>query len=258
MADLKLLQAGATELGIGLTRKQLTAFSFYMSELLKWNRRSNLTAITTPEGVQTKHFLDSLTCALAFPGAGTPGGGDPVAQLREGADLTCMDIGTGAGFPGIPLKILLPELQLVMVDSAGKKATFVSHVVKSLRLDDTTVLSARAEDLAQTHEHRERYEVVISRALSRMPVVAELCLPLCHVGGRVIALKKGEHLRAELGEGAFAVGELGGRYGEPVPVRLSLLEEGRLLVTIEKVSPTPARYPRRAGIPGKRPLVAPA
>lgn len=260
MADLRLLQAGASELGLELTREQLSAFSLYMNELIRWNQRANLTAIVAPEEIQTKHFLDSLTCLLAFPGleAGGPGvsRGDLAAQLNRGAGLACVDVGTGAGFPGLPLKICLPEMKLTLVESIGKKTAFLSHMVRMLKLENTRVLTARAEDLARVPGEREGYDLAVVMAVSRLTVVAELCLPFCRVGGRVIALKKGE-LTQEIEEGRYAVQVMGGRYGETAPVRLSLLEEGRQIVVMEKVSPTPHQYPRRAGMPTKRPLTEP-
>jgi len=258
VADLKLLQAGASELGIHLTREQLSTFSLYMNELLRWNQRANLTAITAPDEIQTKHFLDSITCLLAFPGAvpspleeGPPV--DLALRLRRGKGLFCIDLGTGAGFPGVPLKICLPEMSLTLVDSIAKKTAFLSSLVQTLKLSGIRVLTARAEDLAHDPRERERYDVAVARAVSRLAVVAELALPFCRIGGRVIAPKKG-NVAEEMEEGRYAVETLGGRYGDVIPVELSLLGEGRVLVVMEKVSPTPTRYPRRAGLPAKRPL----
>lgn len=264
VADLKLLQAGASELGVDLTREQLSAFSLYMNELLKWNQRANLTAITAPDEIQTKHFLDSLTCLLGFPGVQPgPGNGaapegvqvDLAARLNRGAGISCVDLGSGAGFPGIPLAICLPEMDLTLVESVGKKTLFLSHIVQLLKLEDARVLGIRAEDLARVPSERERYDVVVVRAVSRLAVVAELSLPLCRVGGRVVAPKKGDIAR-EIEEGGYAVQLLGGRLGENVPVDLSLLGEERMLVILDKVAPTPHQYPRRAGVPSKRPLIA--
>lgn len=262
MADLKLLQAGASDLGLELTREQLSAFSLYMNELLRWNQRANLTAIIAPEEIQTKHFLDSLTCLLGFPGIdpaskGGNGSGDLAARLNRGIDLSCIDVGSGAGFPGLPLKICLPEMRLTLIESIGKKTAFLSHMVEMLKLENTRVLTTRAEDLARVPGEREMHDVVAARAVSRLAVLVELCLPFCRVGGRVIAPKKGD-IAEEIEEGRYAVGLLGGSYREPVPVRLSLLEEGRSLVIVEKVSSTPHQYPRRAGMPTKRPLAAPS
>jgi 16S rRNA (guanine527-N7)-methyltransferase len=258
VADLKLLQAGACEIGAELNREQLSAFSLYMNELLRWNQRANLTAITAPDEIQTKHFLDSLTCLLAFPGAEPPvksaSNGGLLERLNRGAGLSCIDVGAGAGFPGLPLKICLPEMKLTMVDSVGKKTNFLSHITALLKLDGVRVLNARSEELARQPEERESYDVVVARALSKLVVLAELCIPFCRVGGRVIAPKKGE-LNAEMNDARYAVEKLGGVYRDLIPIRLSLLEEERYLVRIDKVSPTPLKYPRRAGLPAKRPLM---
>lgn len=264
MADLKLLQTGASELGLDLTRDQLSAFSRYMNELLRWNQKANLTAIVAPEDIQTKHFLDSLTCLLAFPGIdggiGAPASPavaapDLAARLKGGAGLSCIDVGSGAGFPGIPLKICLPGMRLTLLESIGKKTMFLSHMVQFLKLEDTRVLNVRAEDLAKAAGERERYDVAVARAVSSLAVLAELCLPFCRVRGRVIAPKKGD-LTQEMAEGRCAVQTMGGRYGSLVPVRLSLLGEDRSIVVMEKDTPTPHTYPRRPGMPAKRPLLA--
>jgi 16S rRNA (guanine527-N7)-methyltransferase len=260
VADLKLLQAGASEMGLDLTREQLAAFSTYMSEMLKWNQRANLTAITAPDEIQTKHFLDSLTCLLAFPGFRTSPSGDGPSlegERRDGArgPLSCIDVGSGAGFPGIPLKICMPSISLTLIDSVGKKTGFISHLIQVLGLEDTRVWTGRAEDLGRNPAEREQYDVVVARAVSRLAVVAELCLPLCRVGGRVISLKKGD-MAGEIEEGRYAVQKLGGEYDEVVPVDLSLLGEKRVVVVMQKLSTTPEQYPRRAGIPNKRPLLA--
>lgn len=246
-------------MGAELTGEQLSAFSLYMNELLKWNQRANLTAITAPDEIQTKHFLDSMTCLLGFPGAGAPeegaAGEGLLDRLRKGAGLNCIDVGSGAGFPGLSLKICLPEMRLTLIDSVGKKTNFISHMASLLKMEDVRVFNARSEDLVQLPGEREGYDVVVARAVSRVAVVAELCLPFCRIGGRVVAPKKGD-LSEEMEEGRYAVEAMGGRYGELVPIHLSLLEEGRQLVILEKVSPTPSQYPRRAGMVAKRPLVA--
>lgn len=262
MADLRLLQAGASELGLELTRDQLSAFSLYMNELLRWNKRANLTAIVAPDEIQTKHFLDSLACLLGFPGVeasreqpGVSTSGDLAGRLNRGTGLSCIDVGTGAGFPGIPIKICLPEMRLTLVEAIGKKTAFLSHMVTLLKLENTRVLTTRAEDLARIAGERESYDIAVARAVSRLAVLAELCLPFCRVGGRVIAPKKGD-LAEEMEEGRYAVELLGGAYEEPIPVRLSILGDERFIVVIDKEAPTPHQYPRRAGVPAKRPLVA--
>lgn len=258
MADLRLLQAGTVELGLGLNRKQLAAFSLYMSELLKWNQRANLTAITSADGIQTKHFLDSLTCLLGFPGIEPGEGPAPLADIAERLDdgrwLSCVDVGTGAGFPGIPLKIILPEMRLLLLESIGKKTAFLSNLVEQLKLEGVTIANTRAEDMARENAHREQHDVVVARALARLASVAELTLPFCKVGGRVIALKKGDQMAGEIDEGRYAVQTLGGSSVAEVPVDMTLLDGQRILVVIEKTAPTPPNYPRRPGMPAKRPL----
>ena len=232
MADLKLLQAGASELGLHLTREQLSAFSLYMNELLKWNQRANLTSITAPDEIQTKHFLDSLSCLLAFPRPDAVNGAtaqgevprDLMESLRDGAGLSCLDIGSGAGFPGVPLKICLPKMRLTLAESIGKKTAFLSHLVSQLKLDDVRVLTVRAEDLARQPGERGAYHVVVARAVSKVAVIAELGLPFCRAGGRVVAPKKGD-LDQEILDGGYAVRLLGGRYLEDVQVRVSTLED---------------------------------
>ncbi len=264
MADLKLLQAGASELGVELTREQLSAFSLYMNEMLRSNRRANLTAITAPDQIQTKHFLDSLSCLLAFPGAQAPRNAGVDARslsltdrLKQGAGLACIDVGTGAGFPGLPLKICLPEMKLTLVDSVGKKTAFLSRMVELLKLEGVRVITARSEELAHDPAEREQYQVAVARAVSMVAVVAELCLPFCSIGGRTIAPKKGD-IAQEIEEGRYAVQAMGGSYGEVIPVRVSLLEDDRVLVVMNKRAPTPKQYPRRAGMPAKRPLLLPS
>jgi len=263
VADLKLLQAGVSELGIGLTREQLSAFSIYMDELMKWNQRANLTAIATPDGIQTRHFLDSLTCLLGFPveQPTTVNSMAPLSDVAErlngGEGLSCLDVGTGAGFPGIPLKIFLPRMKLTLLESIAKKTAFLTNLVDLLGPEDTTVITGRAEELARQPDHRERYDVVVTRAVSKLAVVAELTLPFCRIGARSIALKKGEHMAQEIEESRYAVRQLGGQYAEEVAVKLSLLDEGRMVIVLEKVSSTHAAYPRRPGMPAKRPLLAP-
>jgi len=228
--------AAAREVGVTLTPSQLEQFRNYYRELLAWNRRVNLTAITDYRDVLTRHFLDSLT----------------VLPLVETA-VRIVDVGTGAGFPGIPLLIARPDLQVCLVDSVGKKTAFCRHVVSVLGLAGATIITARAEDLGRDPKHREAYEAVVSRAVDRLPVLAEYLLPLCAAGGRVIVPKKGG-LEGELACARAALAELGGRLAAVSPVTVPGLQDGRALVIIEKRFATPDRYPRRAGMPHKRPL----
>ncbi|MCD6520987.1 MAG: 16S rRNA (guanine(527)-N(7))-methyltransferase RsmG [Anaerolineae bacterium] len=248
---MELLQAEAKELGLILSPAHLRLFERYYQELTAWNRRLNLTAITGYEEVQRKHFLDSLSCLLAFPSpeAQVP---DTVPLQLESRALWCLDVGSGAGFPGVPLKIMLPEARMTLVEATGKKVAFLRHLVQVLGLQGVEVLHARVEEVGHQPEHREKYDVVVARAVAHLAVLAEYCLPLLRLGGRMIA-PKGEGAAQEVEEAQLAFETLGGALVALKPVRLADLGE-RYLVVVDKVAPTPARYPRRVGIPAKRPL----
>jgi 16S rRNA (guanine527-N7)-methyltransferase len=225
-------------LGIHLTEAQLVAFATYERELIDWNQRFNLTAITDPDQIRIKHFLDSLSCWLGMP---------------QAASAQVIDVGAGAGFPGIPLKILQPEMRLTLVEATAKKASFIEHIVQVLGLPNVSVLTKRAEDAGQMPEHRETYDWVIARALAPMPVLAEYLFPFAKVGGSVLA-QKGKDARQEIETAKAAFEKLGGELKEIIPVNIPGLEEERYLVVVKKIVPTPATYPRRAGMPSKRPL----
>ncbi|MFQ5826479.1 MAG: 16S rRNA (guanine(527)-N(7))-methyltransferase RsmG [Dehalococcoidia bacterium] len=242
---MEKLAAGAKRIGLDLTPQQLEQFQVYYEELVAWNRRLNLTTIVEYEEVQIKHFLDSLTVALVLP------------DIRPSSRLRLLDLGAGAGLPGVPLKIIRPEIELVLLDSVAKKATFLHHLVGRLGLEGVEVVTARAEELARQPTYREGFDAVVSRAVARMPTLAELGLPLCRVGGALIAQKKGE-VTEEIEKAAPAIEVLGGRLREVKRLDLEELGEERSLVVIEKVSPTPQSYPRRPGLPSRRPLLSSA
>ncbi len=252
---MEILREGARLLGLSLGPQQLAKFETYYRELTAWNARFNLTAITGYQEVQRRHFLDSLCCVLAFPQEGTaetiP---DTVPIQRGGLGLRCLDVGTGAGFPGLPLKILLPDMRLTLLESVGKKVTFLQHMVRTLQLSGVEIIQGRAEEVAHQPEHRECYDVVLARAVAHLSVLSEYCLPFCRLGGRLIA-PKGEGAKQEVQEAQGALTILGGRL---VSVkRLMLPDLGgneHYLVVVDKVSRTPERYPRRTGLPAKRPL----
>ena len=224
--------------GLRLSASQSAAMDRYARELLDWNSRFNLTAVRDSNGVQVKHFLDSLTCMLA---------------LRESPINKVIDVGTGAGFPGLPLKIACPAMQLTLVESVGKKADFCRHVAKTLALDGVEVVQERVEVLGQMQAYREQYDWALARAVAAMPVLAEFLLPLVRVGGRVLAMK-GESGPAEAQTAERAMRVLGGHLRQLVPVHLPGVAEERYLVVVDKVAATPGNYPRRVGVPSKRPL----
>jgi 16S rRNA (guanine527-N7)-methyltransferase len=235
------LIAGARKLGLQLNPRQIEQFSIYYQELIDWNRRMNLTAITDYEEVQIKHFLDSLTVTLAFP--------QPMKK-----NLRIIDVGTGAGLPGAPLKIALPEIELVLLDATTKKAKFLHYLKQKLGLDDIEIVAGRAEEIARQTRYREKFDIVLSRAVAALPTLVELTLPFCAIGGRFIAQKK-TGVDSEINKAATAINTLGGRLRETKRINLEELGEERWLIIIDKMSPTPSQYPRRPGVPGKRPIV---
>lgn len=242
---LPILQAGATPLGFTLTERQLAQFQLYYETLVDWNTRVNLTAVTDYEGVQVRHFLDSLTVGSAL-----------LSELSQPAppdDFSLIDVGAGAGFPSVPLKILWPHIRLTLADSVGKKTAFLQALVGVLGLENVTVLTARAEEIGQDKVYREGYDAVTARAVAALPVLCEYCLPLVKVGGLMLAPKKGD-IAAELEGAKRAFAVLGS--GEPTlhTFHLSGEDEERCVAVIKKVRPTPSGYPRRVGLAKSRPL----
>lgn len=252
MAD-NLLVKGAGLLGIPLTQEQIALFQAYADELILWNQRFNLTAITNYEEIQTKHFVDSLSCLLAFPGVERSDDLPHISRLSLPKDLSVIDVGTGAGFPGIPLKIVCREINLTLLESVAKKTSFLTHLVNKLGLTGVEVVTGRAEEVAHKAQHRERYDVVVARALAQLAVLAEECLPFAKIGGRLVAPKKGD-IKREIQMSMRAIALLGGRLGEMIEVELPGLLDRRYLAVVEKVVPTPPQYPRKPGIPAKKPL----
>ena len=242
---METLAAGAAALGLPLGPAQLAAFARYRARLLAWNERINLTAIVDPAAVETRHFLDSLTCAA--PILARWGGAAAVPPLR------CLDVGSGGGFPGLPLKIALPQVRLTLLEATAKKADFLAYLVAELGLAGVEVVAERAEALAQVASHRETYDATLARALASLPALLELTLPFLRVGGVLIAPRRGD-VAAEVADAVFACETLGGAPAAVEPVTLPALADGRVLVVVEKERSTPPAYPRRPGMPAKRPL----
>lgn len=242
MSNLQLttdiLQNGAEAIGVELDQNQLSQFVEFYETMLDWNTRANLTSITKWEEVLVKHFLDSLTVSL-----GTPNG------IKAGC---LVDVGSGAGFPGIPLKIAFPFLTTTLVEATGKKTAFLHHVKESLCID-LNILTGRAETLAHKAEFRGGFDFVVSRAVASISVLAELCLPFCKTGGTMIAQKKGE-IESEIYSAQNAIETMGGKLKKVMPVHIDGMGKDRSLILIQKTGDTPISYPRRPGIPNKRPL----
>ncbi len=235
---MQKLVAGARELGLEIEGGMQERFQIYAELIRSWNRRINLVRLQDEENLFCRHFLDSLWCSR---------GCELVAVER------LLDIGSGAGFPAVPLKICFPHLQVVMVESQAKRCRFLEEVIDALRLEGCRVIWERSENLARDPNHRETYDCVTARALAALPVVLELGVPFLKRGGHLLAMK-GRHLQEELGQSAFAMSVLGVRLERIVPYVFEG-EEGRHIVSFVKEEPTPEDYPRRAGIPDKRPLL---
>jgi len=233
-----LVRDAQTLFGLRLTTRQTEMLAAYERELLDWSAKFNLTAVRDVEGIRTKHFLDSLSCSLAW---------------KDSPPRSLVDVGTGAGLPGIPLKILYPQMKLTLVESVGKKANFCRHVVETLELDAVEVVQARAEDLGRLPEHRARYDWAAARAVAGLPVLAEYLLPLVRVGGSALA-QKGESGPAEAHAAERALRLLGGRVRQVLPVTLPGVADERYLVIMDKTAATPPKYPRKAGVAAKNPL----
>jgi 16S rRNA (guanine527-N7)-methyltransferase len=225
-------------IGIQLKAKQLDAFAWYAHELQLWNEQINLTAITEPEQIEVKHFLDSLSCLLV-EGFRPPG--------------RVIDIGTGAGFPGLPLKIVFPEFQLTLVESVGKKVEFCRHVVRGLSLDGVEILNGRAEEFGHDPARRGQYDWGLARAVASLPTLLEYVVPFLRLGGHAV-LQKGDAGPAEVQGSAAALQLLGAEIEALIPVELPRVPETRHLVVVHKCSATPGNYPRRVGVPSRRPL----
>ncbi|MEC9488736.1 MAG: 16S rRNA (guanine(527)-N(7))-methyltransferase RsmG [Halanaerobium sp.] len=233
---LEMLQTGLEELGLVYQEQQIEQLQQFMATLLDYNRRTNLTAIADPEEVVVKHFLDSLAAARHIP-----------------PDSSVIDVGTGGGFPGIPLKIVMPSLQAVLIDSVRKKVDFLRLALGRLGLEDIVAYHARAEDLGQDSRFRGQFYISLSRAVSALRILLEYQLPFLREGGLAL-IYKARGIEDEVSEAANAMGVLGGRLREVVELHVPYLQAQRQLLIIEKIGPTPGKYPRRAGMPGKRPL----
>ena len=239
---MEKLQIGTEKLGLQLNQRQLGQFHIYYQELIDWNKRVNLTRITDYEEVQIKHFLDSLTVALAWQ--------PPTTDIG----FRIIDVGTGAGMPGLPLKIVFPKIKLALLDSVAKKAAFLHHIIRKLGLEDVDIIVGRAEEISHEKQYRERCDMVLSRGVAPLATLVELTLPFCIIGGSFIAQKKGA-IDQEIRQAGRAIGLLGGRLRDIKKVNLEEFADERRLVIIDKVSATPEQYPRRPGMPAKRPLV---
>ncbi len=238
MNEVQLLKQGAEKLNITLTDQQVDQFMTYMDMLIQWNKNINLTAITETEDIIKKHFLDCLS----------------VSQMEAfQVDGHLIDIGTGAGFPGLPLKIVYPQLKVTLVDSLNKRIGFLNAVIEKLGLEDIHCIHSRAEDLGKDEQHREQYDMCVSRAVAHLAVLCEYCLPFIKVGGKFYSFK-GQDIQEEKDESKKAINLLGGEIEliQDTPIPYSDIVHN--MIQIGKIGPTPKRYPRKAGKPTKSPI----
>ena len=226
------------EFGITLSEEQIRQFDQYYQLLVEWNEKMNLTAITDFEEVWKKHFLDSLTMIF-------------VHEISE--PVRMIDVGTGAGFPGIPLKIVFPQIELTLLDSLNKRITFLKEVVNTLGLTGVTALHGRSEELARDPAHRESYDICVSRAVANLSTLSEYCLPFVKKGGVFISYK-GSGYKEELASGRKAIGLLGGSIEQIMEFTIPHTDLGRTLILTKKAFATPKKFPRKAGTPAKEPL----
>jgi len=231
-----LQQLVKTHLNLDLSEVMVAQFQRYTSELIAWNERFNLTSITDPAEIQIKHFLDSLSVLT-------------LADLPDQARM--IDVGSGAGLPGLALKIVRPSWHMTLLEATGKKVDFLKYMITALDLKNTTAVKMRAEEAGQESHHREKYDLVVARAVARLPVLLEYLLPLCKIGGRCIAMR-GESAHEEIAGVEYAIQALGGKLDQIE--RAPLPEMQHFLICIRKANKTPPEYPRRPGIPAKKPL----
>lgn len=240
----QLIDEASHAVGVELTELQIQQFTRYAELLMEWNQKFNLTAIANPEGIATKHFADSLTLVPVLT---------RLAAEHAEPITSVLDLGTGAGFPGLPLKIALPNLHVTLMDSTGKKVLFCQTVIDTLKLSDIRALNGRAEEAAHSPQHRERYDLVVARAVAPLATLVEYLLPFVRVGGLCIAMK-GSDAEAELSQAQGAVAKLGGAVLALHTIQLPSTQDKRAFIAIQKNSSTKTQYPRQGGAPRNKPL----
>ena len=243
-ANLVTLQEESARLGLPLDAAALTRFERYLRLMEAWRDRAGLTSVTDPAAVQRRHFGESLALLVALRAAGVLPAGEPASIV---------DVGAGAGFPGVPMRIVEPALRLTLIESHGRRTRFLDTLVDELELGDVEVVTARAEEAGRDPACRERFDVAVARAVAPLPVLVEYLLPLLRPGG-VMAAPKGSGAERELGEAAAAIEALGGRVEDPVPLSLPEGAGPQQVVIVRRCGELPERFPRRPGIPAKRPL----
>lgn len=239
MEAIELLREGCSQLNQRISQEQLQQFFNYKDILLEWNQKMNLTAIEEEKEIVIKHFLDSISCFL-------------IKELKANSKL--IDVGTGAGFPGIPIKIMESSIELTLLDSLNKRINFLQEVCRGIGLDNVEFIHGRAEDVGQNKKFREKYDIAVARAVAPLNVLAEYCLPFVNVGGFFIC-QKGPQLEIEMKEAVKAISVLGGEVVQQEIVTLPFSDITHRIAVIKKIKQTPTNYPRKAGKPSKEPIV---
>ncbi len=236
----KLMNEGLEGLSLTLSDKQKEQFYQYYELLIEWNKVMNLTAITEMDEVVTKHFVDSLLLIKVIPDL----------DIKE---YKCIDVGTGAGFPGIPLKIAFPNLEITLLDSLNKRVGFLNEVIRTLGLEKIQAVHGRAEDYGRDGKYREQYDLCVSRAVANMSTLSEYCIPFVAKGGHFVPYKSGK-VEEEVKQAVSAVKKLGGEMGEVITHILPGTDVERTFIPVKKVAITAKKFPRKAGLPSKEPL----
>ena len=238
-----ILESHSDEISVPLSAEEIRAFQIYASMLKEKNKVMNLTAVDDDKGIAMKHFIDSLTLCPYIR----------EEEKKTNKTLTFADVGTGAGFPGLPVKISCPELSVTLMDSLEKRLKFLNEVITALDLKDCSTVHSRAEDAGRNKKYREKYDIVTARAVAKLSVLAEYCLPLVKVGGVFLAMKS--HSDEEENEAQKAIALLGGTIEKTDSFKLPGTDMERTIIVVRKIRPTPARFPRKAGTPSKTPIV---
>ncbi len=239
--DENILIDGAQRLGINLNEEQIKKVSRYLELLVQWNQKINLTSLKIPREIIIKHFLDSISCIKV------------INKYIDKERINIIDIGTGAGFPGIPIKIICPSIRLSLLEARKKKTIFLEKVTEEINFQKVKILNGRAETFGKGPDYREKYDIAISRAVARLNVLSEYCLPLVRVGGLFVA-QKGRSYKEEIDKALKAVQLLGGELIGVENVRIPFINQEKYLLVIKKIKDTPSKYPRKEGLPQKRPL----